>query len=137
MMKSMCPEECVSIAELHHHHAEIVAVKHLLESLGIGDTLTLAALHEVGGVTFATLGLAVVAQVDDLHAFYVEAETLGALLDHLLVAEKHRYHQALLAGDDGSLEHLVGIGFGEYHTFWLRLGLLKDSAQELVVIAHH
>ena len=75
-------------------------------------------------------------QVDDLYAFYIEAETCGALFDHLLVAEQHGYAYAVLICGDGGTKHVVGIGFAKHDAFRIALCLFGEAAHEFIVVAH-
>ena len=60
--------EGVRLARLDHHHAEGVAVHHLLASLAEGNALACLLLRQDAGVAMPALGLPVVAQVDNLDA---------------------------------------------------------------------
>ena len=75
------------------------------------------------------------AQVDDLDSIYVEAEALGAFLDHLLVAEQDGDAQTVGSRDGGGAEHIVGIGLAEGHSLRVGARCLVQAACKLAVVA--
>ncbi len=75
------------------------------------------------------------AQVDNLDARDVEAEAVGALAYHLLVAEQDGYAQAVGCGDGCGAEHVVGVGLGKDHTLGVGAGGLVEAAGKLAVVA--
>ena len=79
-------DEGIGIAGLHHHHAKVVALKHLVVGFLEGVAVTLALLGEDTGIALTALGLAVVAQVHDLYALQAQLELGGQLLYALVVA---------------------------------------------------
>ena len=129
-------DESIGFTHLHHHHAEIVAVEHLLKSLRVGESVALKLLREVLCIAAATVGLTVVAKVYNLHILQLQAKTLSTLLNHFFVTKQNRLADAFVAGHNCSLEHIVGVCLSKYHTLRVAFCLLGESAHELIVVAH-
>ncbi len=75
------------------------------------------------------------AEVDDLDARDVDAETVGALGYHLLVAEQDGYAEPVGCGDGCGAEHVVGVGFGKHHALGVGAGGVVDATCKLAVVA--
>ena len=82
-------DESVSLAGLYHHHAEVVALEHLVVGLLEGVSVALALLGEDARILLAAVVLAVMAEIDNFDAFKRELEFLCLLLYHLLVAKEY------------------------------------------------
>ena len=111
--------ECVGIAGLDHHHAEVVALEHLVVSLFECISVALALLCQYTGVTLAASHLAVVAQIDYLNTCEVELQLCCTLGDHLVIAEEHRLADTLLLGLDSGFDHRRVETLGEDDTLWV------------------
>ncbi len=130
-------DEGVGVARLDHHHAEGVAFDHLLAGLGVGDAVAGPFLGEEAGVAVAALGLAVVAEVDDLDALEADVLLGGDLGQAFLVAQEDGDADAQVLGLDGGFQHVDVVGLGEDDAFRVGLGHVGERAEELVVVAHH
>ena len=75
-------------------------------------------------------------QVHYLYSRDIQSETLSSFLYHLLIAKQYRYYQTFLLSYHRSLEHIISIGFAEYHAFGFRLSLVEYTTHQLIVIAH-
>ena len=62
-------DESVGLACLHHHHAKVVALEHLVVGFLESVAFALALLSEDTGVTLPALLLRGMAQIDNLDAF--------------------------------------------------------------------
>ena len=108
-------DEGIGLARLHHHHAEVVTLEHLVVSLLEGVAVALAFLSQDAGIALTTLLFAGMAQVDNLDALQVEVELLGHLLDHLVVTQQNGLTDAFGLSLHGSLEHGGVNGLGKHH----------------------
>ena len=62
-------DESVRFARLHHHHAEVVALKHLVVGFFVSSAFAGTLLCQDAGIAFAAGSFVGVAQVDNLNAF--------------------------------------------------------------------
>ncbi len=105
--------EGVCLPRLHHHHAEIVALEHLVVGFLEGVALALALGCQQLCEVFAASALPVVAQVDNLYAVERQVQFLRLLGYHLLVAEQYRVANAFRACRHCRLYHGGVQSFGE------------------------
>ena len=120
--------EGVGLASLDHHHAEVVALEHLVVGFLEGVALTLALLGQDVGVALTAFLLRGVAQVDNLYAVDVQIERLGELGDDLVVAQQDGVADALGVSLHSGFEHGGVDGFGKDHT----LGVSSSGGVELL-----
>ncbi len=106
-------DEGVGLARLDHHHAEVVALEHLVVGLLEGVALALALLGQDAGVALATLLLGGMAQVDNLDALNVQVELGSQLGNDLVVAQQHGLADAFGLGLDGGFQHGGVYGLGK------------------------
>lgn len=111
----------IGIACLNHHHTEIIAVKHLLQSLAARIAVASALLSEHRRIARTAFRLAVMADIYNLDAVKAHAESAGTLFYHLLVAEQHRDAHTLPACLDSGKKHIVGVAFAKHHAAWICL----------------
>ena len=97
--------ESIGIACLDHHHAEVVALEHLVIGLLECITLALTLVGKDMCITLAALALIRMTQVDNLDAFKVQAILGRYIGDNLIVTQKYRMTYALFLGLYGSLHH--------------------------------
>ena len=128
-------DESIGIACFHHHHTEIVAVKHLIKGAFKVFALTLTFGGEHISVTLTAGSFTVVTEVNDLYTVDIYAETLRTFADHLLVAEQDRYAETVSSSDSSGTKHIVGVCFGKYHTLGIGAGSFIKTAGKLTVIA--
>ena len=129
-------DECVRFASLYHHHAEVVALEHLV--VGLFECITFAGflLGQYLGITFAAFGFAVVAQVDDFDAFQAEIEFLRQFLDTLVVTQQDRMADAFSLGFHGGFQHVGVDTLGKHHALGIAAGRISQLAGQFRLIPH-
>ncbi len=80
-------DESVGLTGFHHHHAEVVALEHLVVGLFVGDAFAGALFGKDTCVTFAAFRFVGMAQVYDFNAFEAEVEFFCQLLDSFVIAQ--------------------------------------------------
>ena len=137
-------DEGVGLARLHHHHAEVVALEHLVVGLLKGVSLALPFAGQYAGVALAALLLRWVAQVDYLYAVEAELQLLCQLRDDLVVAQQDGVADAFGLCLYGCLQHGGVYGLGEDHALRVgccggvellrELGLLSEQHRQRVFV---
>ena len=79
-------DESVGIARLHHHHAEVVALVHLVDGFLQRVALALLLLRQDFGIALTALRLTVVAKIEHLNTVEVEFHVFGHLANLHVVA---------------------------------------------------
>ncbi len=126
----------IGVACLHHHHAEIVALKHLLCCLVKGHPLSSALLCENFGITQTTFLLTVVPQVDNLDPFEADLIFFRHVGDLFFISQQDRLADTFGVRRFGCLEHIEVVGLREDHPFGVLARHLKQAANHLVVQSH-
>ena len=98
-------DECVSITRLHHHHAEVVTLVHLVVCLLEGIALTCTLLGKVLGVSGAASLLLVGTHVYQLYAVKIELQTLSHTTQTVGVSKQDREADTLCLCLYCSLHH--------------------------------
>ena len=129
-------DESVSLTRLYHHHAEVVALEHLIVGLFEVVTLTATFLGQQLCITLTTLTLVVMTQVDNLYAFKRQFQFCGLLLYHLVITEKDRIAQALIICIHGSLDHGRMQTFCKHHPLRMLAGCFEELLGERSLLSH-
>ena len=74
-------DECVRFASLHHHHAEVVALEHLVVGFFVGNAFAGTLFGKDTCITLAAFRFVRMAQVYDFDAFEAEVEFFRQFLD--------------------------------------------------------
>ena len=129
-------DESVCFARLHHHHAEIVSLVHLIDSLLQGVALALHLFREYLGVAAASVGLVVISEVEDFDVAEFEVHLLCHAAYLVFIAEEHGVADAFRLGFHGCFEHR-GVGaLGKYHALGVHARRVVEVLGELGFLPH-
>ena len=120
-------DEGVCLTCLHHHHAEVVALEHLIVCLLEVIALAAAFVGQYLSITLAAFALTVVTEVHYLDALQRYVQLLCFLLYHLLVAQQDRRTQTFGLSLCGSLDHRGVQTLGKHHALWVLACCLKEA----------
>ena len=79
--------ESIRLSSFHHHHAEVVALKHLVVGFFVGYSFTGTLFGKNAGIAFAASGLIGMAQVHNFNAFQIEFQFFCQFLYGFVISQ--------------------------------------------------
>ena len=129
-------DESVCFARFHHHHAEIVSLVHLVDSLLKRVALSLHLIRQNFGVAAASVGLVVISEVEDFDVADLEVHLLCHAAYLVFIAEEHGVADAFGLGFHGCFEHR-GVGaLSKYHALGVHACRVVEVLGELGFLPH-
>ena len=127
----------VRIADFHHHHAKMVAFEHVVASLFRGDAVPAVLVGVDLGELETAIRFVRGTRVHDFNAGNVELFLFGVFTDAFRVSEKNRVGDTFRLCLDRCADHVYACAFGEDDALRIAARHVLESADELVVVAHH